>query len=567
MARRSRRNETEAKAAVLPVVETVNENKIRTAAYARLSVEQEDDETIQNQADYIKAFINDHEELELAGVYMDHGFTGTNFDRPEFSRMMMDIQSGLIGCVVVKDLSRFGRNFIETGYYLETLLPKLNVRLIAINDDYDSNRESDRESIAVPVKNMVNEMYARDQSRKVSLANERARARGTYTIEHSVYGYTLDQDNNTYVINPDTAPVVQLAYRWFLQEMTCGEIADRFNKMGILTPQEYKYQNEFNKEMPGKQIWNSGKVRDLFKRDVYAGDLVLGVRRRELYKNYPKDRKMPRDEWTIIKDHHDPIVPREDVERAHEKLQAHVKKRRNVIAENEKLNPEYNKTSNQLVYCKQCDRIMYQDHKRYKNGKRKSVGNTYMCKGRIGEHERNGCFQSINDDLLRAVVTDQIRTLAASVLDTNKLLQKLKERQDDRYPVMQYQNRIGVLGMKEEQCIGRIGKLYEDLSAGLIDMDDYQSLRSQYQAERDELKQKISEAKTQLEKARASIRSFEELADMMHQYIDEITLTRELAELLIDRIYVDKGKVVEIRFKCRDVFQDVLDMLKAGGYA
>ena len=164
------------------------DDKLRTAAYVRLSVEHDDDDTIQNQAAYIKDYIEGHRELQLSGVYMDHGYSGTNFDRPEFSRLMLDVQSGLINCIVVKDLSRFGRNFLETGYYLEVLLPKLNVRLIAINDNYDSSREEDQENIAVPVKNMVNEMYAKDQSRKVSLANERARKLGTYTLEKAAYG-------------------------------------------------------------------------------------------------------------------------------------------------------------------------------------------------------------------------------------------------------------------------------------------------------------------------------------------------------------------------------------------
>lgn len=542
----------------------VSGERIRTAAYVRLSVEQEDDETIQNQAEYVKAFINDRKDLELAGVYMDHGYTGTNFDRPEFSRLMMDAQSGVISCIVVKDLSRFGRNFIETGYYLETLLPRLNVRVIAINDNYDSDRDEDRASLAVPVKNMVNEMYARDQSRKVSQANDRARANGTYTIEHSVYGYLLDKENNTYKVNPDTAPIVQLAYRWFLQGISCGQIADRFNKMNIMTPQEYKYRHELHKEWSGKQIWNSGKVRDLFKRDVYAGDLVLGRRRQQLYKNLPKDRKVPREEWTIHRDHHEAIVPREDVETVHKMLTENVLERRRVVAANETLNQDYNRTFNKLVYCRACNRIMYQDTKSYKDGKRKAVGNTYMCKGRIGEHDRNGCYQSINDDYLRTVVTDQVRNLAKQVIDTNQLLQKLKKRQDDRFPIMQYQNRIARLTLREEKCLNKIGKLYEALSAGDIDQEDYRKYREQYQEERLELSKQIEESRQQLDEVTSQLLSFEELAEKLSQHLEDINLTRELAESLIDKIYVDNGKVAEVRFKCADVYQNIVGMLKAG---
>ena len=566
MARSSRRTEPNVQSAVtVPAPVIAPDKRMNTAAYVRLSVEQEDDDTIQNQAEYIKDYIQNHDELELTGVYMDHGFSGTNFDRPEFSRMMIDIQSGLINCVVVKDLSRFGRNFLETGYYLETLLPKLNVRLIAINDDYDSSREEDRDNIAIPVKNMVNEMYAKDQSRKVSLANARARARGTYTLEHSVYGYSLDQENNNYVVNPDTAPVVQLAFRWFLQGITCGQIAARFNMMGIITPMEYKCNNEYEKEMKASQLWNSGKVRDILKRDVYAGDLILGMRRRELYKNYPKDRKMPQEEWTVYKDHHVPLVPREDVEKVRGLLQEHVKNRREVLRRNEALNPERNKVFNKLVYCKKCNRIMYQDGKIHEDGKRRSVGNTYMCKGRIGLHDKNGCFQSINDDLLRVIVSDQIRNLAKNAVDTDKLLQELKKKQDDQNPIRRYENQIGTLALKEEDIVNKIQHLYVELSNGVIEEDDYQELRDQYQKERAAVRIDIDSCRNRLEQAKTRIQSFEDLAETLRQYLDEITITRELAEMLIDRIYIDNGKVREIRFKCRDVFRDVLEMLKEGG--
>jgi len=207
---------------------------------------------------------------------------------------------------------------------------------------------------------------------------------------------------------------------------------------------------------------------------------------------------------------------------------------------------------------------MYQDTKSYKNGKWKSVGNSYMCKGRIGEHNRNGCFQSINDDYLRTVVTDQVRNLARQVVDTNALLQKLKKRQNDQFPIMQYQNRIARLTLREEKCLNKIGKLYEDLSSGIIDQDDYREFRDQYQKERLDLMKQIKESRQQLDKVTSQIISFEELAEKMRHYLDNVKITREMAEALIDRIYVDKGKVAEIRFKCDDIYQGVLEMLKAG---
>ena len=145
--------------------------------------------------------------------------------------MMDDVRTGKIQCIVVKDLSRFGRDFLETGYYIETLLPRLNVRLIAINDNFDSFRECDINNIAIPIKNMVNDLYAKDFSRKVTAYNDLHRARGDVKLLRSVYGYKRDTENNIYVVNPDTAPIVQMIFRWFLMGVTSGKIADRLNRM------------------------------------------------------------------------------------------------------------------------------------------------------------------------------------------------------------------------------------------------------------------------------------------------------------------------------------------------
>ena len=188
--------------------ENIPAPSINVGAYIRLSVETDDDTSVETQLEMISDYITKQRNMILQDTYIDNGYTGTNFDRPEFQRMMQDVQTGKIQCIVVKDLSRFGRNFLEAGYYIETLLPKLNVRLIAINDDFDSSRKRDQDAISVPIKNMVNEMYARDYSKKVSKVNEIRRKSGNYTIETSVYGYAIDKERNVFIVNPDTAPIL-----------------------------------------------------------------------------------------------------------------------------------------------------------------------------------------------------------------------------------------------------------------------------------------------------------------------------------------------------------------------
>ena len=188
MARKSRRQAQEFESAV---VENDNlspeKEKISAAAYARLSVEKETDESIETQIAMLKQYIAEHGEFKLCGTYADNGYTGTDFDRPEFNKMMDDVRAGKIECIIVKDLSRFGRSLVETGYYIETLLPALNARLICINDNFDSSREEDRNSLAVPIKNLINEMYAKDISKKTTSYYELHSMRGDAKILRSIY--------------------------------------------------------------------------------------------------------------------------------------------------------------------------------------------------------------------------------------------------------------------------------------------------------------------------------------------------------------------------------------------
>ena len=183
----------------LQKIQTVvkKENLLDTAAYIRLSVENggnETDETLVVQQMLVERFIEEHPDLRLEEVYIDNGFTGTNFERPGFMRLMEDVRSGKVQCIVVKDLSRFGRDYLETGYYLETILPKLNVRFIAITDDYDSSRKEDRENISVPIKNMVNAMYAKDMSKKILAAKEAQKRNGNITLSKVAFGYVRSED-------------------------------------------------------------------------------------------------------------------------------------------------------------------------------------------------------------------------------------------------------------------------------------------------------------------------------------------------------------------------------------
>ena len=210
------------------------EEYMATAAYARLSSfnsGHETNDTMENQTALLLEFIRNHPELKLSEVYTDNGYSGTDFDRPEFMRLMDDVRTGKIQCIVVKDLSRFGRNYLEMGYYIETLFPRLNIRFIAVTDDFDSYRPEDRESLSVPIKNIVNAMYAKELSKKMVIAAAMRRQNPDKLPNGSVpFGYIENEEKSKYLSHPEIAPYVRMIFHWKLMGVGPTEIAKRLDK-------------------------------------------------------------------------------------------------------------------------------------------------------------------------------------------------------------------------------------------------------------------------------------------------------------------------------------------------
>lgn len=297
MARKSRKNMMP-QAAVQEAVQQNEKELLRTAAYARLSVENgghETEDSLHTQILQIHNYIRENPELTLTDTYADNGFTGTRFDRPEFERMMQDIRTGKIQCIVVKDLSRFGRDYIETGSYLETIFPMLHVRFIAINDDFDNIRQSDVDSLAVPIKNMVNSLYAKDISKKISLSYQMRREKGIPTSWCTPYGYQLNQQGNKLEATED-AKWVKLIYQWYLAGVSTNEIARRLEFLEVARPNERLNRKLHEGDDPTYNKWHPSTVLRILNSSAYIGELVSGKTQTASYKGiglHPVEKK----EW------------------------------------------------------------------------------------------------------------------------------------------------------------------------------------------------------------------------------------------------------------------------------
>ena len=553
MARKSRK-QTANQVLEAPAAQVAEpQNALATGAYARLSSEKNDNRSsIQTQVLLLHNFIAEHPELRLTETYIDDGYTGTNFERPDFVRLMDDVRSGKIQCIVVKDLSRFGRDFLETGYYIETLLPRLNVRLIAITDNFDSARQEDVNNISVPIKNMVNELYAKDFSRKVSAYHDLHRQCGDVHLTRTVYGYAIDKERNVYVPNPDTAPIVKMIFRWFLMGYRTGQIAERLNLLGVQTPLQYKMIVEKGETFEQEDHWNMARIRDILRNEKYIGDLIWGKRAKRLYMNIP-EHKTSKEEWVIWHDMHEPLIAKEDFERVQAMLDHTVE----LLKEKPIYQTGDVDSFQKKVYCAECGKRMHYQKLCYQNRN----GAIYYCKKKNGV----GWHQQIHADFLRILVSDQIQVLIQALCDRKKLIEKAKKGSNASGNLFSAKRKAVQLKVELEQMEGKLAKLYEDLSEGLLSMNDYQELRLHYGDEKDRIQERIKEAEQEQRFAEMQVGRFLDWQAKLEQYLGEVAFNERLADELVEKIVVSDQGSVEIRFACDDVCSYVAELLGDGG--
>ena len=296
-------------------------NGIYTAdAYYRLSKEDGDkaeSDSIVNQKALVREFLKVHSDIQIYKERVDDGYTGVNFERPSFQAMLEDIKSGTVNCVIVKDLSRFGRNYIEAGRYIEKIFPYLGVRFIAINDNIDTaSATSASDELLIPFKNLINDAYCRDISIKVRSHLDMKRENGQYISPFAPYGYKKSEQNkNQLVIDEKAASVVRQIFKWKIDGMSSARIADKLNQLGIPTPIAYKHINgdalhcEFQKKSDSK--WMANSVNRILGNEIYTGTLLQGKTSSPSYKVRKRTKKAEQD-WIRCENCHEPIISTED---------------------------------------------------------------------------------------------------------------------------------------------------------------------------------------------------------------------------------------------------------------
>lgn len=528
------------------------QKKFSVAVYLRLSREDGDkteSDSIANQRLLIENYLSDKPSLQFFREYVDDGYTGSNFERPGFIKMMEDVKRQKVNCIIVKDLSRFGRNYIEVGRYIEKKFPAMGIRFIAINDQYDNAKESgDAEQIIVPFKNLINDAYCRDISIKVRSQLDVKRKNGKFIGSFAAYGYLKDpKDKNHLIVDEYAAEIVQLIFNLKLDGFSALAIAEELNKMGVLPPMEYKRMLGYNYNSGFRTSttpsWGAKSVIRILENELYTGVMVQGKNQKINYK-VKKSRAVSSEQWIRVQDTHEAIIPRTYFDRVQEIMRLDTR-----TAPSEK--NVYPLSG--LVRCGDCEQNMV----RRSTAKKNKVYYYLHCSSyRNGE----GCTSHIiSEEKLMCAVITFVKTQLALLVEADKILQHITELPKEQYGVKALNTQIGELNREIERYCDLKERLYQDMVAEVIDKEEYAEYNQRFSLKMEETKK----AKTALEEKRERLLSTDiHLRPWMEDFkrISTLeTLGRKEMVMLINRVLVFSKDRIEIHLNFEDEIYEFIE--------
>lgn len=532
----------------------------KAAIYVRLSKEDGDvsdaskaeSNSISNQKELIKDFLKDKQDIVIVSERVDDGYSGVNFERPAFQLMLEDIKQGKVDCVVVKDLSRFGRNYIESGRYIEKIFPMLGVRFIAINDNYDSlTGKSQTDEIVIPFKNLINDAYCRDISIKIRSHLDVKRRKGEFIGSFTIYGYAKDEhDHNKIVIDEYAAGVVRDIYQWKISGMSQQRIADKLNDMGVLSPAEYKkscgIKYSANLQTKKQAIWSAVAITRILTNESYTGTLIQG---KVTTPNYKVNKTVIKDEedWVVIPNAFEAIITKEQFDMVQE-----------ILKKDTRVAPDKKSVYlfSGIAVCGDCGRQMSRKVSTV-SGKKYVY---YMCSA----NKKEGVCSSHRireDELEKAVVT-----YLNSYIDELENIQHFLEF-IDKLPYQEVNvKRLNMRIVQLEEDAQKYEKLkvsvYEDLKDELISKEEYISMKQEFEKRRRAALDSIAQIKIEIE-------TLASRNGKHHEWIESFIANKGIEKLernvvveLIDYIKIYEDKRIEIVFRYADNYKEILNQIR-----
>lgn len=533
------------------MTESQNQIIYNADAYVRLSKEDGDKElsdSILNQKEFISEFVKKHPEIRLHKFRVDDGYSGVNFIRPSFQEMMEDVKNGAVQCIIVKDLSRFGRNYIEVGRYIEKIFPFLHIRFIAINDNYDSltgNRQSDH--IMIPFRNLINDAYCRDISIKVRSQLEIKRNKGEFIGAFAPFGY-VKSDLNKYelIIDEFAADIVRSIFKYYIQGYSAYKIADILNRFGLATPMDYKkdtgsrFYTGF--KIHAKSKWNHVMVLRILQNEVYIGSVIQGKYSSPNHKIHSQVLQ-PKSLWTKISKMHQPIVSEHEFQMVQRLLKHDTK----TSPKNQHLFPLAG-----LLKCADCKSNMIK--KTVQAGDKKY--HYYVCGGH--KYHKNCTSHCISLITLETCVLKMINTHLIQIIEWENVDKALEKQSKHNQAGIKREEMISEKKREIEKYNHLRLSLYGDYKEALIEREEYEELKAFYSI-------RSQKANLELEHMKAAgsdvlMRSDGlKWADVLKKRGIVSHLSRELAVSLIDEIRIYDKTRIEIKFCYQNEFKQKTD--------
>jgi DNA invertase Pin-like site-specific DNA recombinase len=501
-----------------------------TALYPRLSHEDElsgESNSISNQKRILESYAKQNGFTNLKW-YTDDGFSGANFDRPGFQRMIADIEKGRINLVITKDLSRLGRNYIMCGQYTEIYFPERHVRYIALNDGVDTLNQTSSMDIT-PFKHILNDMYAKDISTKIKSTLHTKARRGEYLGALDPYGYLRHPDDkHKLIINEETAPVVRRMFEMCAAGIGARSIATTLNNEGILSPKEYTRFRKHNPERDGeferRHFWTRTYVHFMLQNEIYVGSMVQGRQYTPSYRS-KKREPIPKEDWVVVPDMHEPIISHELFDEAQKRL---IARKKTIKAKDEPA------LFAGLFYCEACGTSMklgvsQQKYFYYMCGRSQAIG-TVACSSHY--INRDTLYQVVQEDIQRnARLFSEDTEKAAQKLMELKCADQQKQTATMKRDLASAKKRLADLDMK-------LKRTYEDNMSGKLPDHIFTMFIADYDTERATLKANIAEMEKALEKVRDTKADIDRFADLIRKYTSFEKLDRFMLHELIDRITI-----------------------------
>ena len=549
MARKSRK--------VQPV-ELVREISCRAAVYIRLSVEdtKSGSISIETQRMIIDRFLAQHPEIAVYNTYIDNGATGTNFHRPGFQQMLSDIEAGEVNCVIVKDLSRLGRNTIDTGYYIEQYFRVRKVRFIAVNDQFDTEDQGDAYmGIILPLRNMINEAYALDIGRKIKAQQRQAMKDGKFVGGRAPYGYQKDpEDCHQLVVDQEAAPVVRLIFAWASEGAGLNTIALRLNEAGCPSPSFYKRDRGeiTHQNLIGNGKWQTRTVAKILHAEVYTGDLVQGRTKIIDHKQVPASA----EEMTVVRGTHEAIISREQFDAVQTILEQAAQK-----SKDRTIKPYSPNLLKGKVFCGCCGGSLHRQR-----ATRKTTADVYwfhcLARTRIQKDACPGV--TVQEPELLEALTDLLIAELDAVLGEYALHLEQPDREETL--LADLFSKLTSRRQEIDRLRGLIRGLYENLVKGILSKEEYFSFKDRYEGKIAEITAEVEHLETGLRTVGAQRKQYQALAADAKALRKNKKLTAALLDRLVERVVVFRDRTLTVQFKFNNEFakhREVLEKCKA----